>query len=134
MLLKSRQDFYKVPAGKANFQVKSRSETRFLDFPNIFQNRLCIHFTGALKTNILLFHFFKNYRSGHSEVFLRKGVLKICSKFTGEHLCRSGISIDCTSAWVFSCKFATYFQNTFSTKHLWMAVSETNKWEQLKYQ
>ena len=25
--------------------------------------------------------------SSHSEVFLRKGVLKICSKFTGEHPC-----------------------------------------------
>ena len=26
------------------------------------------------------------------EVFLRKGVLKICGKFTGEHPCRSVIS------------------------------------------
>ena len=33
------------------------------------------------------------YRSSHSEVFLGKGVLKICSKFTGEHPCRSAISI-----------------------------------------
>ena len=32
-------------------------------------------------------------RSSHSEVFLGKGVLKICSKFTGEHPCRSMISI-----------------------------------------
>ena len=30
-----------------------------------------------------------NYRSSHSEVFLGKGVPKICSKFTGEHSCRS---------------------------------------------
>ena len=29
-----------------------------------------------------------------------------------------------TLAWVFSCKFAAYFQNTFSQKHLWMAASE----------
>ena len=29
-----------------------------------------------------------------------------------------------TSAWVFSCKFAAYFQNTFFQKHLWMAASE----------
>ena len=28
------------------------------------------------------------------------------------------------SAWVFSCKFAAYFQNTFSWKHLWVAASE----------
>ena len=33
------------------------------------------------------------FRSSHPEVFLEKGVLKICSKFTGEHLCRSVISI-----------------------------------------
>ena len=33
------------------------------------------------------------YRSSHSDVFLRKSVLKICSKFTGEHPCPSAISI-----------------------------------------
>ena len=32
-------------------------------------------------------------RSRHLEVFLRKGVLEICSKFTGEHPCQSSISI-----------------------------------------
>ena len=33
------------------------------------------------------------YRSSHPEVFLAKKVLKIRSKFTGEHQCRSAISI-----------------------------------------
>ena len=33
------------------------------------------------------------YRSSHPEVFLEKVVLKIYSKFTGEHPCRSAISI-----------------------------------------
>ena len=33
------------------------------------------------------------YRSSRPEVFLKKGVLKICSKFIGEHPCRSVISI-----------------------------------------
>ena len=32
-------------------------------------------------------------RSSHPEMVLRKGVLKICSKFTGEHPCQSAISI-----------------------------------------
>ena len=32
-------------------------------------------------------------RSSHSELFLGKGVLKICSKFTEEHLWESAISI-----------------------------------------
>ena len=33
------------------------------------------------------------YRNSHPEMFLRKGVLKICSKYTGEHPYRSAISI-----------------------------------------
>ena len=33
------------------------------------------------------------HRSSHPDEFLRKGVLKICNKFTGEHPCRSAISI-----------------------------------------
>ena len=47
------------------------------------------------------------------------GVLKISSKFTGEHPCWSVISLKLlqqlylnhTSAWVFSCKFAVYLLN-----------------------
>ena len=60
------------------------------------------------------------YRSSRPEVFLRKGVLKICSKFTGEHPCRSAISINLQLyqnhilEWVLCCKFAAYFQKTFS--------------------
>ena len=34
-----------------------------------------------------------SFRSSHPEMFLIKGVLKICSKFTGEHPCRSMISV-----------------------------------------
>ena len=63
----------------------------------------------------------RNFRSSHPELLLRKGVLKICSKFTGEHSCQSAISIKShnrTSAQVFSCKFAAYFQDNFSEKHL----------------
>ena len=52
-------------------------------------------------------------------MFLGKGVLKICSKFTGEHLCRNH-----NLAWVFSCKFAAYFQNTLSYEHVWVAASD----------
>ena len=57
---------------------------------------------------------------------------KICTKFTGGHPCRSVTSIKLqsnfsmgenhTSAWVFSCKFAAHFQNTFSEEHLWRAA------------
>ena len=34
----------------------------------------------------ILYKFFVTQRGRRPEVFLRKGVLKICSKFTGEHL------------------------------------------------
>ena len=33
------------------------------------------------------------FRSSHLEMFLQKGVLKLCRKFTGEHSCRSAVSI-----------------------------------------
>ena len=40
------------------------------------------------------------FRSSHPKVFLRKGALKICSKFTGEHPCRSAISIKLQSIFI----------------------------------
>ena len=76
----------------------------------------------------------KTYKSSHAEVFLGKGVLKISRKFTGEHSCRSVISmmllcnfIEITSAWVFSRKSAAYFKNTFSYEHLLVSASEIKK-------
>ena len=36
---------------------------------------------------------FPNFRSSRPEMFLGKDVLKICSKFAGEHPCQSAISI-----------------------------------------
>ena len=43
---------------------------------------------------------FLRFRSSHPDVFLRKGVLKICSKFAGEHPCRSVISIKLQSNFI----------------------------------
>ena len=37
-------------------------------------------------------HLCTTFRSSYSEVFQGKGVLEICSKFTGEHPCRRVIS------------------------------------------
>ena len=48
--------------------------------------RLCLHFNTLLNK-------VTHFRSSRPEVFLGKGVLKICSKVTGEHLCRSVILI-----------------------------------------
>ena len=67
-------------------------------------------------------------RSSRPEVFLVKGVLKICTKFTGEQSSRSVISIKLqskfidiwnqTSAWLFLCKFAAYFTKNTSGRLL----------------
>ena len=51
-------------------------------------------------------------RSIPPEVFLQKRVLKICSKFTGEHPCRSAISIK--------------LQNSFIEIRLWHACCPVN--------
>ena len=50
---------------------------------------------GFLKS--LWFHIF---RSSRPEVFLVKGVLQICSKFTGEHSCQGVISIKLQSNFI----------------------------------
>ena len=42
---------------------------------------------------LTIFIFGNRFRSSLPEVFLGKGFLKICSKFTEEHPCRSAISI-----------------------------------------
>ena len=43
---------------------------------------------------------FRAYRSSPPEVLLGKGVLKICSKFTGEYTCGSMISIKLQSNFI----------------------------------
>ena len=45
-------------------------------------------------------------------MILGNGIMKICSKFTAEHPFRSFDFNEVALAWVFSCKFAEYFQNT----------------------
>ena len=56
------------------------------------------------------------FRGSHPEVFLGKGVLKICSKFTGEHSCRSAISIKFLSNFIisgscFNCSGVSRYRN-----------------------
>ena len=74
---------------------------------------------------------YKVYRSSPPQVFLEKVFLK-----KGQQIYKKTHMPKCdfnkfalqlywnyTSAWVFSCKFAAYFQNTFYTEHLWTAAS-----------
>ena len=81
---------------------------------------LLISFYSGRSLNVFKFVFCMIRRS-LSNVFLQKGVLKIYNKFTGKHLCRkkdfNKVALQLywnhTSAWVFSCKFVAFFQNTF---------------------
>ena len=91
--------------------------------------------TTFLKNVILAWYGLTWNRGSHPWVFIGKGVLKICSKFTGEHQCRSVILIklleqlywNCNWTWVFSCKFAAYLQNIFLQEHPWRVV--LNMWK-----
>ena len=58
-------------------------------------------------------------KSSSPEVFLGKGVLKICSKFTGEHPCRSVASINLQSNFI-----EITFLNGFSPVNL-LHISRT---------
>ena len=67
-------------------------------------------------------------------MYLGKIVLKISSKFTEEHPCRSAISIKSQSNFTeshfgmgVSFKFAAYFQNTCFLEHPWMPASVYNE-------
>ena len=51
---------------------------------------LCLQFFFYYIENLWMLSV--NFRSSRSELFLGKGVLKICSQFTGEHRCRSASS------------------------------------------
>ena len=44
-------------------------------------------------SGLFVFNIYKKNRSSHPYMFLGKGVLKICSTFTGQHPCLSAISI-----------------------------------------
>ena len=96
-----------------DFNGKHSSFAQFQEgFDESIQARkfvFCLEYTCINRITVM------TCRSSCLGMFLGKDVLKKCSKFTGEHSCRSAIC-------VFSCKFAAYFQNTFSKEHLWMAA------------
>ena len=52
-----------------------------------------IYFFVCLHITIICANLCEHFRSNPLGLFLRKGVLKICSKSTGEHPCRSVISM-----------------------------------------
>ena len=59
-----------------------------------------VQFNNVKYNVIYLLQNIKSIRSSRPEMFLGKGVLKICSKFTGEHPCRRVILIQLQSNFI----------------------------------
>ena len=79
----------KLPTEKSKEYCRNKCLT---ENRNHIENVLCVFLRveNTLKTcsNCI----YKTLQNSLPEVFLKKGVLKICSKFTRKHLCRSAIS------------------------------------------
>ena len=67
------------------------------------------------------------YRSSHRRCFLRKGVLRNFTNFTGKHPCQSLFIKKESLAQVLSCEFCEISKNTFFTEHLWTTASPIKK-------
>ena len=79
-----------------NHESRRQGDTKELYWHAYYQ--VCITQSYDLRICVLATIFFLNFkakkcRSIPSDVFLGKSILKICSKFTGEHPCLSVISI-----------------------------------------
>ena len=72
------------------------------------------------------------YRGSHPEVFLVKGVLKICSKFTGEHRYRSVITLlhGCSPVNLLHIFRTPFFKNTFGWLLLKNAIDFSSRFIQ----
>ena len=97
--------FLVSPEPKRCFNVKSSSYYFHMKTKILADSQICISVTLSSRRSIrvheyltgcillLQVHVIRDgYRSSRPDVFLGKGVLKICSKFIGEHPCRSAIS------------------------------------------
>ena len=80
----------------------------------LFGNLLCKNAVSA--------DFPENFHFRKSQKQPSRGVLK---KSCSENM--QQLYWNRTFAWVISCKFAAYFQNTFPQEHLWTAASEISK-------
>ena len=72
--------------------VLNRTETEIVILLFRLNPHFCFDFSCCEHGYFWTLNFRLQYRSSHPEVFLRKGVMKIRSKFTGEHPCLSAIS------------------------------------------
>ena len=76
--------------------------------------------------------FWEMHRSKHPELFLGKAVLKICSKFTREHSCRSAISIKLQSNVGCPTKSIHLFLQKSHTQSFYSFSLRKGSWEVLR--
>ena len=77
------ETYERVQGGRQGSKIVKFERTYFLNDPLLYFH---------VKNHSILFVSHSN-RSSPPEVYLGKGVLKICRKVTGEHPCQSAISI-----------------------------------------
>ena len=130
----------KLQVSACNFiEIETLAQVFSCEFCEIFNNTFftehplataSVIWETTLPEGHLQMKLVRNYGSSPPEMFLSKGILKICSKFTGEHPWWSVIYWDCTLAWVFFCKFAAYFQNIFpkNTSWEWLLKLDNYNW------
>ena len=76
------------------------------------------------------FYVHDSVKSSLSDVFLGKGFLKLCSKFTGKHPCQITLPHGCSAANLFHI-FRAVFKNTYGGLLLVQVkkyITFTNKW------
>ena len=96
--------------------------------------------SGQTSLSTLITRFFdKFFRSSYQRCSMKKGVLKIFTKFRGKHLCQSlffnkaaGLgpaTLLKKRLWhTFSCEFCEISKNTFFTKHIWWLLLILLQW------
>ena len=63
------------------------------------------------------------FRTSYQRCFMKKGVLRNFTIFTGKHLYQSLFLKKETLVHVFSCEFREFSENTLFTEHLWPTAS-----------
>ena len=81
---------------RRNVYIGHLKRKTFYDIAYPQSNQIIINYLSYINQNETEF----SPRTSHPEVFLEKGVLKICSKYTGEYPCRSVISIKLQSNFI----------------------------------
>ena len=82
--------FNKVEGWRYNINIKLLIHLHFFKAPLLTKSKLTALFAQCTLTHDWLFVICKDQKLP-SRVFVEKGILKICSKFTGKHPCQCAI-------------------------------------------